>query len=61
MKLNDEQIFSAQTAVSIKSDKKWLSGTSSDHIVYSEEEESKAVRIYIKFRRQITDDPKYKH
>lgn len=61
MKLNDEQIFSAETAVSIKSDKKWLSGTSSDHTVYYEEAKSKVIRVYIKFRRQIADDPKYKH
>jgi len=45
----------------IKSDKKSLSGTSCDNSVYFKGEDSKLVRIYDTFRRQITDDPMLKH
>jgi acetone carboxylase gamma subunit len=62
MKWNDKTESPEQRQLfPVKSDKKRLSGTSCDHSVYSEEEDSKLVSIYVKFRRQITDDPMHKH
>jgi hypothetical protein len=62
VKLNNMTKSPAQRQLlPVKSDKNWLSGTSCDNSVYSAEEDSKLERIYLRFWRQITDDPMHKH